>query len=96
MSQRQGKRSKQTRRHVMCSKFVFNRVLNTQFLSPLTITISVFQKHGKRTLKVFSYNGKATPQPAIICSKLKIRARCEICSKFTIKTPERRHVFKFE
>ena len=33
-------------------------------------------------------------QPAITCSKLtkkNTRTRCEICSKLTIKIPERRH-----
>ena len=30
-------------------------------------------------------------QPAITCSKLTIETRCEICSKLTIKRPERRH-----
>ena len=32
---------------------------------------------------------KAT-QSAITCSKLRTRTRCEICSKLTIKKPERR------
>ena len=30
-------------------------------------------------------------QPAVTCSKLTIRTRCEIWSKLTIKIPERRH-----
>ena len=33
---------------------------------------------------------KNSTQPAFTCSKLTIETRCEICSKLTIKIPERR------